>query len=67
MKIIEEYAFNCCYNLTNIFVPANVIKIGDGAFGSGYSPIINCEASSKPNGWVSNWSYNATVNWGSTQ
>ena len=67
LKTIEDYAFNCCYNLTNIFVPISVIKISEGAFGNGYSPIINCEASSKPNGWVSNWSYNGTVNWGCTQ
>ena len=62
-------AFSGCTSLTSIEIPNSVTSIGYGAFYDCSSlKTINCEASSKPSGWESNWKSgcNATVKWGYT-
>ena len=62
-------------SLSSIFIPDSVISMGEMVFTSwSENQIINCEATSKPNGWNekwSNYSYSssakATINWGATR
>ena len=72
---IGSYAFLECTGLTSIIIPNSVQKISDTAADSGgiFNNCINltdiyCEASSKPDGWVTYWKEkcNATVHWGYT-
>ena len=71
---IGDRAFKECTGLTNITIPNSVTTIGSLAFaGWTAAQTINCEASSKPAGWDSEWDYygysnsrNANLNWGVT-
>lgn len=66
LKQIDDYAFGWCNNL-NIFVPNDVLKIGENAFVDVFGE-IRCEATSKPLGWNENWCYNSSeVIWGSSK
>ena len=48
-------AFSCCASLISVTIPDSVTTIGKGAFDNCDSLTIYCEATSKPNGWDSNW------------
>lgn len=62
---IDDCAFNMCSVLTSIYIPENVIKVGKNIFLGCDILTIECEASSKPNGWSSNWNpSNIYVLWG---
>ncbi len=62
---IGSYAFFDCSSLTSIEIPAGVTSIGDYVFSGSRRLTIYCEASSKPNGWSSDWNYgNRPVVWG---
>ncbi len=56
---IGNYAFRNCISLTSIEIPNTVTSIGDYAFRDCTSLTIYCEATSKPNGWDSNWNYSS--------
>jgi len=49
-----------------LLIPISVETIGSDAFYSSTQKTINCEATSKPIGWVNDWYGNeyATVNFG---
>ena len=57
---IGRYAFSDCSKLNNFVIPASVVTIGFDAF-NGYASdvigdkVINCEVSTKPSGWDTNW------------
>ena len=61
IKSIKSRAFYAVSNsLTRVYIPKSVISIESNAFLWDYyspdtKPIIYCEASSKPDGWQSNW------------
>ncbi len=64
---IGEYAFEGCKSLTSITIPDSVASIGFRAFYDCNSlTTINCEATSKPSGWNSDWSIGCSANivWG---
>ena len=74
---IGKNAFMNFTKLYSIFIPSSVVTIvsdsaTDSAFyGCSSSLKINCEASSKPNGWGSYWNYRTasatcTTNWSKT-
>ena len=64
-KIIFNYAFSRCSNLTSVVIPNGVTSIGDYAFGGCYKLTIYCEAESKPSGWSSDWNNSRRpVEWG---
>ena len=58
---IGRSAFYKCGNLTTIDIPKSVIKIGQDAFSG--NTTINCESTSKPDGWADNWNNGNTVVW----
>ena len=58
-------AFNGCTSLTSIEIPNSVTTMGNYAFRGCTSLTIYCEATSKPEGWSSNWNFsNCPVVWG---
>lgn len=63
---IGELAFAHC-EFTSIVIPSSVTEIGSQAFFNCANLTINCEASSQPEGWASDWnSSNRPVVWGYT-
>lgn len=72
---IGMYAFAYDNALTSIFIPASVTTISAHAFRDwNEDQTINCEATSKPDGWNEKWSNyssdipaKATINWGATR
>lgn len=72
---IGMYAFAYDKALTSIFIPASVISMGETVFINWTEDqTINCEVTSKPDGWNEKWSYysysapaKATINWGATR
>ncbi len=52
---IGSRAFYDCNSLTNVTIGNSVTSIGDWAFGNCNSLTIYCEATTKPNGWSSDW------------
>ncbi len=64
---IGDSAFNNCSNLTEIFIPASVTEIGSNAFKGCTNLTINCEVTSVPTNWNTNWNPdNCNVVWGYT-
>jgi len=62
---IGEKAFSSCALLLNIVISKNVTKMGDSVFIDCVLVTINCEASSKPSSWHTNWNPSkCIVNWG---
>ena len=57
---IGARAFDEC-GITSIHIPKSVTNIGEWAFRKNI--IINCENSSKPDGWADNWNNGSTVVW----
>lgn len=65
LTTIGEEVFYNCGKLTSIFIPASVASIGESAFIGCEVLTINCEATSMPSGWNSNWNPdNRPVIWG---
>lgn len=65
LQLIDEYAFRGCSSLTSITISSSVNTIEQGAFSGCTRLSINCEASSQPSGWNSNWNEsNCHVVWG---
>ena len=61
---IGNSAFRGCNSLESITLLENIATIGNNAFADCSQLIINCEASSKPNGWSNTWnSGNCIVKW----
>ena len=54
---IGDAAFSYCDFIRNISIPSSVTSIGEKAFYQCTSLKIYCEATSKPDGWDSNWNY----------
>jgi hypothetical protein len=54
VKSIGSEVFVGCTNLKNILIPSSVEIIDDYAF-SGCTGTIYCEATSKPDGWMTDW------------
>ena len=52
---IGDWAFIYCTHLVSIEIPNSVTSIGGGVFSNCTSLTIYCEATSKPNGWDSDW------------
>lgn len=63
VETINRLAFYKCSLLDYMFIPINVTSVGPGAFHDCSPAIIYVEATSKPNGWIDNWT-NCTVKWG---
>jgi hypothetical protein len=64
---IGGWAFRDCTALTSIVIPIGVTTIGTWAFLRDMSLTINCEASSQPSGWHTDWNLSGgTVVWGYT-
>lgn len=64
---IGGWAFRDCTALTSIIIPIGVTTIGTWAFLRDMSLTINCEASSQPSGWHTDWNLSGgTVVWGYT-
>ncbi len=65
LKEIGEWAFSGL-KVPVLLIPISVETIGSDAFYSSTQKTINCEATSKPIGWVNDWYGNeyATVNFG---
>ena len=62
---IGKCAFEYCPFLKSVVIPEGVTSIGDWTFNSCSSLTIYAEATSKPNGWTSNWnSSKRPVVWG---
>ena len=52
---IGDRAFDSCGNLESIFIPLTVTEMGTWVFSSCSKIKICCEATSKPDGWGSDW------------
>ena len=66
LKEIKYNCFGMSPNLKSVYIPSNVLKIESIAFWN-TCETINCQASSKPDGWANGWCDNSTnVNWGVT-
>ena len=64
ITLIGEEAFYGCESLKNIFIPLNVKRIRDNAFGNCPSTTIICEAESQPKGWNKKWNAdNLPITW----
>ncbi|MBR2296294.1 MAG: leucine-rich repeat protein, partial [Clostridia bacterium] len=62
---IESYAFSGCTALTSIVISNGVTSIGEKAFYNCTSLTIYAQATSKPSGWNSDWTYSSCpVEWG---
>ena len=58
-------SFDNCTSLTSIVIPDSVTSIAEDSFSRCTNLTIYCEATSKPEGWHSNWnSFNCPVIWG---
>ena len=67
LTTINASAFGYCTILPSITIPSAVDYIGGWAFYNCNALTINCRASSKPDGWESNWNPdNRPVNWNYT-
>ncbi len=65
VKTIGYGSFFMCSYLTSIIIPGSVTSIGNYAFYECKFLKIYCEASSKPDGWDSDWNYSkCRVVWG---
>ena len=68
VKAINRYAFSGCTSLRSVIIPLSCITIEEYAFQSCSTEcLINCEASSKPDGWASTWvpsTFTSNINWG---
>ena len=64
---IKSEAFENCDNLTKIFIPASVTKMGWWAFSGCLNTRIYCEAEKQPSTWNSQWNPNhCYVTWGAS-
>ena len=65
-RVILDNAFKGCQSLTKLFIPQNVIYVGETVCRSSTTTIY-CQASSKPITWDSSWNKrNCPVEWGYT-
>lgn len=55
VEVIADNAFAFCRSLSSVAIPSSVKTMGEGVFC--FCPVItiNCEATKKPSGWLSNW------------
>lgn len=63
---IGKQAFNRCTSLLPLTIPTTLTKIGQGAFYMCRNVSLFCEATSKPSGFNSDWSWYCPVIWDAT-
>lgn len=60
---ISNSAFQNSHNLSELYIPNNIIQVGEYICLPGKDITINCQASSKPLSWSDMWQITNTVNW----
>ena len=69
LRKIGELAFSCCTSLSGIVIPRSVATVGERVFADCTNLLsIDCQATSKPVGWKTAWSYGTNaetvIKWG---